>query len=215
MRSIVAELFESSNMRSVWLLICWLTRVAFGSDKPAGDVDVVEAFAPGIGEPPRATRMLFTNSVSLTSPLSCSCSWPWCMTTKVGGFVTSQKAARNPASVDPACKRNKTAFCDRRVSICVFDQSSRESPCFVVKEPCLPSHSSTTRSPTPGLLYHHLASVSVPPHSDETVLLTSHKASNEFLLLDSKRDATLQGALIEHRCARIVEWKQYGGHRIL
>lgn len=65
---------------------------------------------PGMGLAPRTRRIELIKSFLVTLLLSCTWSCPFWMTTKVGISARSEKAARKPASVEPASSRKRTAF---------------------------------------------------------------------------------------------------------
>lgn len=88
-----------------------------GSGVLAGDVATGAVLEPGSGLAPSTDRIALMNSFCVTSFFSCVCSCPFCMTTNVGGLVISQKAARNPASVEPASRRRRTAFWASKLDI--------------------------------------------------------------------------------------------------
>jgi hypothetical protein len=87
--------------------------------------EVGAALEPGIGFAPSTRRIELMKSSFVTSLLSWTCSCPFWMTTKVGTLEMSEKAARNPASVEPASSRRTTAFWTSRFDSYVFDISAR------------------------------------------------------------------------------------------
>ena len=68
------------------------------------------ALEPGIGFAPSTRLIELIKSSFVASLLSWTCSCPFWMTTKVGTLEMSEKAARKPASVEPASSRRTTAF---------------------------------------------------------------------------------------------------------
>jgi hypothetical protein len=87
-----------------------------------GEVGAV--LEPGIGFAPSTRRIELMKSSFVTSLLSWTCSCPFWMMTKVGTLEMSEKAARNPASVEPASSRRTTAFWTSRFDSYVFDISA-------------------------------------------------------------------------------------------
>lgn len=67
---------------------------------------------------PSTIRIALVNSFCVTSLFNCNRSCPFWMKTSDGVLSIVQKAARKPASVEPASMRRRTAFSARRFDIC-------------------------------------------------------------------------------------------------